>query len=179
MALAGPHEALVASVLESGALNVDETGWQTAGEQRTLWTATDERAAIFRIASDRHADRLRRADWQRLRGEQLHRVLPLVLGLRELRPLLPKPQGVRVSVAFISLLIVSFAASAWGGYSIPRWPTHMESVLLGVVVVVLVMLTLAGVLPVGALAAAAAGISGRVVGIALRCRATAQHAGPA
>jgi len=58
VALAGPHEALVASMLESAALNVDETGWKTAGEQRTLWAAVGEHAAIFRIASDRHADRL-------------------------------------------------------------------------------------------------------------------------
>ncbi|MCA1679217.1 MAG: IS66 family transposase, partial [Actinobacteria bacterium] len=57
-ALAEPHEALAASVLESGALNVDETGWSTAGEQRTLWTATSEHAAVFRIAEDRHRDRL-------------------------------------------------------------------------------------------------------------------------
>ncbi|MCA1699792.1 MAG: IS66 family transposase [Actinobacteria bacterium] len=56
--LAGPHEALAASVLGSGALNVDETGWHTAGEQRTLWTATTEHAAIFRVAEDRHRDRL-------------------------------------------------------------------------------------------------------------------------
>jgi len=55
--LAGPHEALVAAVLASPALNADETGWRTAGEQRTLWTATTEHAAIFRIAEDRHADR--------------------------------------------------------------------------------------------------------------------------
>ncbi len=56
--LAEPHEALVASVLGSAALNVDETGWATAGEGRTLWTATTERAAIFRVAEDRHRDRL-------------------------------------------------------------------------------------------------------------------------
>lgn len=56
--LACPHEALVASVLGSPALNVDETGWYTAGEQRTMWTATTPDAAIFRIAEDRHRDRL-------------------------------------------------------------------------------------------------------------------------
>ncbi len=56
--LACPHEALAASVLESPALNVDETGWSTWGEQRTLWTATTPGAAIFRIAEDRHRDRL-------------------------------------------------------------------------------------------------------------------------
>jgi transposase len=57
-ALAEPHEALVACVLGSPSLNADETGWRTAGDPRTLWTATSERAAIFRIADDRHADRL-------------------------------------------------------------------------------------------------------------------------
>jgi transposase len=56
--LAGPHEALLASVLASSALNVDETGWATAGEGRTLWTATTPEAAIFRVAEDRHRDRL-------------------------------------------------------------------------------------------------------------------------
>jgi transposase len=56
--LASPHEALVASVLGSPALNVDETGWLTAGQGRTLWTATTPEAAIFRVAEDRHRDRL-------------------------------------------------------------------------------------------------------------------------
>ena len=58
LALAGPHEALVAGVLSSPVVNVDETGWRTAGDPRTLWTATTERAAIFRVAEDRHRDRL-------------------------------------------------------------------------------------------------------------------------
>jgi hypothetical protein len=57
-ALAGPHQQLVASVLGSPAVNVDETGWRTWGETRALWTATTERAAIFRVACDRHRDRL-------------------------------------------------------------------------------------------------------------------------
>ncbi|MCA1680679.1 MAG: IS66 family transposase [Actinobacteria bacterium] len=56
--LAEPHEALLGSVLGSPALNVDETGWATAGEGRTLWTATTESAAVFRVAEDRHRDRL-------------------------------------------------------------------------------------------------------------------------
>jgi transposase len=57
-ALAEPHQALVAAVLGSAAVNVDETGWVTAGNQRTLWTATTPTMAIFRIAQDRHRDRL-------------------------------------------------------------------------------------------------------------------------
>jgi transposase len=58
-ALAGPHEQLASSVLDSPALNVDETGWRTAGEGRALWAATTPEAAIFRVAEDRHRDRLR------------------------------------------------------------------------------------------------------------------------
>jgi transposase len=58
VALAGPHELLSAAVLSSPAVNLDETGWRTAGDARTLWTATTPEAAIFRIAEDRHRDRL-------------------------------------------------------------------------------------------------------------------------
>jgi transposase len=57
-ALLEPQEALVASVLEAPAVNLDETGWATAGEARTIWTATTPHAAVFRIAADRHRDRL-------------------------------------------------------------------------------------------------------------------------
>jgi transposase len=57
-ALEGPHERLASSVLGSPALNVDETGWRTSGDARALWTATTPKAAIFRVAEDRHRDRL-------------------------------------------------------------------------------------------------------------------------
>jgi transposase len=56
--LAGPHQQLVAHVLASGAINVDETGWFLKGENRTMWTAATPDAAIFRICEDRHRDRL-------------------------------------------------------------------------------------------------------------------------
>ena len=56
--LAGPHERLSSQVLGSGAVNVDETGWYLAGENRTMWTAATGQAAIFRIVEDRHRDRL-------------------------------------------------------------------------------------------------------------------------
>ncbi len=56
--LAGPHERLCSQVLGSGAVNVDETGWFLAGENRTMWTAATAQAAIFRIVEDRHRDRL-------------------------------------------------------------------------------------------------------------------------
>jgi transposase len=56
--LAGPHERLTSQVLGSDAINVDETGWYLAGENRWMWTAATEHAAIFRIVEDRHRDRL-------------------------------------------------------------------------------------------------------------------------
>jgi transposase len=56
--LAGPHERLTAQVLGSGAVNVDETGWHLSGENRWMWTAASAEGAIFRIAEDRHSDRL-------------------------------------------------------------------------------------------------------------------------
>ena len=68
IALAEPHEALVASVLGSPAVNVDEAGWATAGNDRTLWTATTPGAAIFRIAADRHRDRLQELLGERFAG---------------------------------------------------------------------------------------------------------------
>ena len=57
-ALQEPHEVLIAKVLCAPAVNVDETGWYTNAEQRTMWTATTPEAAIFRICEDRHRDRL-------------------------------------------------------------------------------------------------------------------------
>lgn len=57
-ALEAPHEQLVEKVLASQALNIDETGWFTTHDQRTMWTATTPWAAIFKIAEDRHRDRL-------------------------------------------------------------------------------------------------------------------------
>jgi len=59
LALREPHDQLVENVLASPVLNVDETGWFTAHQGRTLWTATTPEAAIFRIAEDRHRDRLK------------------------------------------------------------------------------------------------------------------------
>ena len=53
-----PHERLLDCVLGSPALNIDETGWRTRGDERALWTATTPEAAIFRVAADRHRDRL-------------------------------------------------------------------------------------------------------------------------
>jgi len=49
-ALAGPHLHLQDWVLQQGAVHVDETGWQTRGEGRALWTATTPDAVFLQIA---------------------------------------------------------------------------------------------------------------------------------
>jgi transposase len=53
-ALAEPYARLADHVRSASAVNVDETGWRLRGGKRTLWAALGERAALFRIAPDRH-----------------------------------------------------------------------------------------------------------------------------
>ena len=55
-AMVKPHEDLLARVRSARALNVDETGWRTAGERRALWGAFTKRHAFFAVAADRHED---------------------------------------------------------------------------------------------------------------------------
>ncbi len=53
-ALAAPHARLHDQIRSASSVNIDETGWRTAGKRRTLWGVLTERAALFRIAPDRH-----------------------------------------------------------------------------------------------------------------------------
>ena len=53
-ALAEPQVRLSEHVRFASAVNIDETGWRLRGGERTLWSALTERAALFRIAPDRH-----------------------------------------------------------------------------------------------------------------------------
>jgi transposase len=53
-ALAEPYADLLGRIRAAPALNVDETGWKLRGEGRALWGAVASRAAVFRIAPDRH-----------------------------------------------------------------------------------------------------------------------------
>jgi transposase len=55
-ALADPYDDLLTRVRRARALNVDETGWRTAGERRALWGAFTKRHALFRVAPNRHED---------------------------------------------------------------------------------------------------------------------------
>lgn len=56
-ALAEPHADLLQQLRAAAALNVDETGWRTAGQRRALWGLFDSTRAYFQVASDRHEDR--------------------------------------------------------------------------------------------------------------------------
>ncbi len=55
-ALEQPCEDLLERVRAAGALNMDETGWRTAGERRALWGAFTDRHAVLRVAAGRHED---------------------------------------------------------------------------------------------------------------------------
>jgi transposase len=55
-AFAGPHADLLCTLRGSGAVNMDETGWRTAGQRRALWGIFDSRHAYLHVAPDRHED---------------------------------------------------------------------------------------------------------------------------
>jgi transposase len=55
-ALEDPCEDLLERVRSAPALNMDETGWRTAGQRRALWGAFTSRHAVLKIAADRHED---------------------------------------------------------------------------------------------------------------------------
>jgi transposase len=62
------YEALLEQTRAAAALNIDETGWYLAGEQRTLWGAFSERTAVLRIASDRGKQHLHALLGERFSG---------------------------------------------------------------------------------------------------------------
>ena len=58
-ALRDPDADLLEGVRGAKALNMDQTGWRTAGERRALWGAFTDRDAIVRVRADRHEDHAR------------------------------------------------------------------------------------------------------------------------
>jgi transposase len=58
-ALAEPDADLLERVRAAKALNMDETGWRTAGDRRALWGAFSDRHAVLRVRADRHEDHAR------------------------------------------------------------------------------------------------------------------------
>ena len=55
-ALQQPDADLLERVRAAKALNIDETGWRTAGQRRALWGAFSDRHAVLRVRADRHED---------------------------------------------------------------------------------------------------------------------------
>jgi transposase len=55
-ALVDPYADLLERIRASAALNMDETGWRTAGARRALWGAFTDRHGVLVIAADRHED---------------------------------------------------------------------------------------------------------------------------
>lgn len=55
-ALTEPHADLLEQLRAAGAVNMDETGWRTAGARRALWGIFDRRHAYLHIALGRHED---------------------------------------------------------------------------------------------------------------------------
>jgi transposase len=58
-ALTEPDTDLLERVRASKTLNMDETGWRTAGERRALWGAFSDRHAVLRVRDSRHEDHAR------------------------------------------------------------------------------------------------------------------------
>ena len=54
-ALAAPRTRLERELKRSPVVYIDETGWKTGGDRRTLWGALTRTTAVFRIAAGRHA----------------------------------------------------------------------------------------------------------------------------
>jgi transposase len=53
-ALGDPYDDLLARVRAAKTLNMDETGWRTAGQRRALWGAFTDRHGVLRVTPDRH-----------------------------------------------------------------------------------------------------------------------------
>jgi transposase len=58
-ALADTDADLLERVRGAKTLNVDETGWRTAGDRRALWGAFSDRHAVLRVRANRHEDQAR------------------------------------------------------------------------------------------------------------------------
>ena len=67
-ALAAPHTRLEQQLKAASVVNIDETGWKTAGGNRTLWGALTSQSAVFRIAAGRHGFEARTLLGERFAG---------------------------------------------------------------------------------------------------------------
>ena len=99
--LAAPHTRLEQEIKSAAVVNIDETGWKTAGGSRTLWGALSSRTAVFRIAAGRHGFEARTLLGERFGRDRLLRSLarlrlprprPTAALLGALAPRLHRPQ---------------------------------------------------------------------------------------
>jgi transposase len=67
-ALAAPYTRLERQIKAASVVNIDETGWKTAGGHRTLWGALTGQTAVFRIAAGRHGSEARMLLGERFAG---------------------------------------------------------------------------------------------------------------
>jgi transposase len=67
-ALAAPQTRLEQQIKAASVVNLDETGWKTAGGRRTLWGALTSSTAVFRIAAGRHGSEARMLLGERFAG---------------------------------------------------------------------------------------------------------------
>lgn len=67
-ALAAPHTRLEQAITSAPVVNIDETGWKTAGGNRTLWGARTARTAVCRITAGRSAFEARTLLGERFAG---------------------------------------------------------------------------------------------------------------
>jgi transposase len=67
-ALAAPHTRLEQEIKQARVVNIDETGWKTAGKSRTLWGALTSTCAVFRIAAGRSGSEARTLLGERFAG---------------------------------------------------------------------------------------------------------------
>ena len=63
-----PTPRLEQQIKTAPVVNIDETGWKTAGGNRTLWGALTSRTAVFRIAAGRHGFEARTLLGERFAG---------------------------------------------------------------------------------------------------------------
>lgn len=53
-ALTAPREDLLEQLRAGAQVNMDETGWRTAGQRRALWGMFSDRYAYLRVVPGRH-----------------------------------------------------------------------------------------------------------------------------
>ena len=120
-ALAGPYTRLERQIKAASVVNIDETGWKTAGGNRTLWGALTRQTAVFRIAAGRPAVRPESASASRARAKRTthSRFRPAAASWSRSSSTRLHPSGVRAATTLA-------AAGASGAAAAPRRASTAE-----------------------------------------------------